>query len=63
MNYTKKPITIEAIRWNGEDISESAVWFAEAIDNGSAKIECNCVKIKTLEGEMTASPGDYIIKE
>lgn len=62
MNYTKKPVTIQAVKWNGEDISEPAVWFSKAIDDGSARIEGNCVKIKTLEGEMTASPGDYIIK-
>ena len=62
MKYTKKPVTIEAVKWNGEDISEPSVWFSKVIDDGSARIEGNCVKIKTLEGEMTASPGDYIIK-
>lgn len=62
MNYTKKPVTIQAVKWNGEDISEPSVWFSKAIDDGSARIEGNCIKIKTLEGEMTASPGDYIIK-
>lgn len=62
MEYTKKPITIKAVKWNGEDISEPSVWFSAAIDNGCIRIEGNCVKIKTLEGEMTALPGDYIIK-
>lgn len=62
MNYTKKPVTIEAVKWNGKDISEPSVWFSAAIDNGSIRIEGDCIKIKTLEGEMTASPGDYIIK-
>lgn len=62
MKYTKKPVTIEAVKWNGEDINEPSIWFAKAMDDGSVRIEGNCVKIKTLEGEMTASPGDYIIK-
>lgn len=62
MKYTKKPVTIEAVKWNGKDISEPSVWFSKVIDDGSARIEGNLVKIKTLEGEMTASPGDYIIK-
>ena len=62
MEYTKKPITIKAVRWNGEDVIEPSVWFSAAIDNGCIRIEGNCVKIKTLEGEMTALPGDYIIK-
>lgn len=62
MNYTKKPVTIKAVKWNGEDISEPSVWFSAAIDSGCIRIEGDCVKIKTLEGEMTASPGDYIIK-
>lgn len=62
MEYTKKPITIKAVKWNGEDVIEPSVWFSAAIDNGCIRIEGNCVKIKTLEGEMTALPGDYIIK-
>lgn len=63
MNYTKKPVTIEAVKWNGKDISEPSVWFSAAVDNGCARIEGDCIKIKTLEGEMTASPGDYILKD
>ena len=62
MEYTKKPITIKAVKWNGEDVIEPSAWFSAAIDNGCIRIEGNCVKIKTLEGEMTALPGDYIIK-
>lgn len=62
MEYTKKPITIKAVKWNGEDVSEPSAWFSAAIDNGCIRIEGNCVKIKTLEEEMTALPGDYIIK-
>lgn len=62
MNYTKKPVTIEAVRWNGEDISEPSVWFTKAIDGGCIRIEGNYINIKTLGGEMIALPGDYIIK-
>lgn len=64
MRYTKKPITIEAVQF--EDASLATVdkisEFMKSTQNvlhtsGEPKIE-----IPTLEGVMTASLGDYIIK-
>lgn len=64
-NFKKKPITIEAKQFNGtiesgKEIikwSDEAVWYLEdsVIDNGK-------LCIMTLEGVMTASVGDWIIK-
>lgn len=65
--YRKKPIEIEAFKWTGgpdqtedpewiiEKIKDESVWFYQE-DRGTFMI------IRTLEGDMTASPGDYIIK-
>lgn len=59
MRYRKKPIVIEALRFDG------SVKSAREIENwsrGSAKLAYTAMKVKTLEGEMTAEIGDWIIK-
>lgn len=70
MQYTKKPITIEAVQWDGNEISEVTPWIKEALEKaisqpgsvGSIMRVSNKVEIITLEGAMLAQPGDYIIK-
>ena len=59
MYYRKKPVTIEAIVWNGDNIEEISSWT-----NGDAFWDCDegTLKIKTLEGIMNASVNDYIIR-
>lgn len=65
MKYRKKPIVIEAVQWTGENAEEVV-----KLSNGSRELEfCDDfiedkpeVKIKTLEGIMTANKGDWIIK-
>lgn len=55
--YRKKPVIIEAIQWNGKNLTE--------IDNfvgGSISIKGTSLVIHTLEGDMEASINDYIIK-
>lgn len=70
MLYRKKPVTIEAIQWdrlNLEDIKRfvgtSLVYdiHDSAWEVGKGIPIVN-MKIKTLEGEMCVSKGDYIIK-
>ena len=54
--YRKKPVIIEAVQWNGKNLTE--------IDNfvgGSLKMEESSLVIHTLEGDMEASINDYII--
>lgn len=55
--YRKKPVVIEAVKWKGTNIKEL---YAFAGDNYYFKD--GVLFIKTLEGELTASIGDYIIK-
>ena len=55
--FRKKPVIIEAIQWNGKNLTE--------IDNfvgGSIANKSTILIIHTLEGDMEASMGDYIIK-
>lgn len=68
MKYRKKPIEIEVFQWTGES-GEIKVpeWFAEYTEKqcgpfAQNKFGENVVLIETLEGIMTAEPGDYIIK-
>ena len=61
--YTKKPVTIEALQWTGENVSEIFEFCSmsyRAIINPETS-EMGLI-IQTLEGPMTASIGDYIIK-
>lgn len=66
MRYTKKPVTIDAIQWTGNNKQEIIDFCPEACVFHNIKI--NKVKFKealligTLEGIMQTSIGDYIIK-
>ena len=72
--YRKKPIKIRAIRWTGDNYSvmtgfcgaEITVCF-ERRPNDYYCPHCNesapkHLKIKTLEGDLIACPGDMIIE-
>lgn len=57
--YRKKPVTVEAIQWTGENHAE----MCEFIDPEVFEIKPKeGLIIHTLEGDHHASPGDYIIK-
>ena len=57
--YRKKPVTVEAIQWTGENHAE----MCEFIDPEMFEIIPRVgLVIHTLEGNHHASPGDYIIK-
>lgn len=62
MKYRKKPVLIEAVLWNGVEVSEVTDWISKALQNETITRSGDKVVIKTLEGDMIASPGDYIIK-
>ena len=55
--YRKKPVTIEAIQWNGENLSE-----IDEFTEGKVKNHESVLIITTLEWDMYASLSDYIIK-
>lgn len=67
MKYRKKPVEVEAMRFDGTSKGADAVIEFTGYDAGVAYTESNGVKqydvyIETLEGRMCARPGDWIIK-
>lgn len=68
MKYRKIPVVIDAFRWTGgPDQEEDPSWIIEAIHDGTVTFPgCgtkDCVmRIHTLEGDMTAQQGDYVIR-
>lgn len=63
MRYRKKPVVIEAAQWDGSDavFDQVEAWATE----GDTPVISKCrgsLFIGTLEGEMEASPGDWIIR-
>lgn len=64
MKYVKKPIVIEAIKWNPNSSTEIIPdWFFNSCKSREIYPEFDgTLTIKTLEGNMTAQDGDYIIK-
>ena len=57
MKVRKLPVEVEAIQWTGENFNELKDFVTHNLF-----IDGNGVGIKTLEGDMYASIGDYIIK-
>lgn len=55
--YRKKPVVIQAVIWTGTNATEILQFCSKCFI-----IEENNLKIATLEGTMSASPGDYIIR-
>lgn len=58
MKFRTKPCEIEATKWTGENVAE----IMRFVKNESAVITNGVLIIKTLEGDMVASAGDYIIR-
>lgn len=59
--YRKKPIVIEAFRWEGDSVRVPK-WFEDKMSASDIYFHSGAVLIKTLEGEMRADKGDWIIK-
>lgn len=67
--FRKKPVVIEAVRWNGDNLREvidftgrhesADAWTWEFFEE---VVRTNGLKIFTLEGSHMATVGDYIIK-
>ena len=62
--YTKKPVSIEAIQLTDSNHSEIMQWLSSYnVESYTEKcIDFSGLYIKTLEGDMKANIGDYIIK-
>ena len=60
--FRKKPVEIEAVRWDGGNYAEVSDFMASSPVFGSDSQGACTVEIETLEGTMSASKGDWIIK-
>jgi len=59
--YRKKPVVIDAVQFTGENCIEILTFIGRGVD--ALEIHTTDLPvIPTLEGELTASPGDWIIK-
>lgn len=62
--FRKNPVVIEAVQWLGRKIicPPGPEWFADAEEDGVIKLAGDTLHVLTLEGEMRARPGDWIIR-
>lgn len=63
--FRKKPVVIEAIEFQPERWREAEAFVGsqgKAVGNWKHENDVLCINILTLEGTMTAQPGDWIIR-
>lgn len=63
INCKKKPVVIQAVQWNGYNVNEITSFTENnarfiIVDSGDIPV----LFIKTLEGDMRAQVGDYILR-
>lgn len=61
MKFRKKPLIVDAFCWDGEDSGNFPKWALDSWDI-ILDVPIGLLTINTLEGEVNASPGDWIIK-
>lgn len=64
MKYRKKPVTIEAVKWRGDNWPEVFKFINAPEGNmeNYAQRPDGTLGIVTLEGTMTANVGDWVIR-
>lgn len=68
VKYRKKPVIIETMQYTVNNAKAIIEWIGKCVEeNNSLDNKCDgscpkCLHIETLEGIMTASIGDFIIK-
>lgn len=62
--YRKKPVIVDAIQWTGKNLEE-VIAFMVGPDSGHSQLTIDStmdIVVYTLEGDMKASIGDWLIK-
>ncbi len=67
MRYVKKPVVIEAFKYDGDFIKKNGrryvpMWAIDALEKGVMEFEGPELYVNTLEGRAHVSVGDYIIR-
>jgi hypothetical protein len=60
LHYRKKPVAIETVIWTGDNVTEMVEFSPNCFTYHRDNVIT--LQIVTLEGTMTATIGDYIIK-
>ena len=63
--YRKKPVVIEALKYDGSDDSKRVIikWLMNSETPAILRgYQSSILKIKTLEGDHIVSKGDFVIK-
>ncbi len=61
--FRKKPVEIDAVRWDGhEDTFDIILKWAAPDESRTFAMSDGYLYIATLEGEMRADPGDWVIR-
>ena len=61
--YRKKPVVIEAVQFNNmDDYLRIAQWMKDSDSTFECGFSTPEMWVQTLEGRMSARPGDWIIK-
>lgn len=61
--YRKKPVVVDAWQWNGDPTQASILVPSYVRENARPRPEDpSLLIVSTPEGEMTTSPGDWIIR-
>lgn len=60
LRFRKRPVVVEAIQFNGGNVDSIAKFINYELDHGD--MPCAQLVIETLEGDMTANVGDWVIK-
>lgn len=65
MKYRKKPVVINAFRWQPDLLGielQIPDWLNDARASQKVFLDGTIIRIKTLEGRMACNPGDWIIQ-
>lgn len=62
MTYRKKPVDVEAFRWEGQDRSQSPPWMCIALDEGQVSINGLALIVYTAQGPNRVNRGDWVIR-
>lgn len=60
VRYTKRPVTIDALQYTGDNCADVHAFLG--YEHDTENCATRMIEIETLEGTMTASQGDWIIK-
>ena len=60
--FVKKPVVIEAIQYDGANITEIETFVGAKLPTVWLSVEETQLILPTLEGDMKVSKGDYVIK-